>query len=1147
MGGDAAQQLFGKTPSQITPHFHRRPGRRRYRYFPVGSTVEVQTDEEDFKGVFFSATVLAPPNSPKKIGRKRSRKLYVEYHNLLAHEDGSDRLREYVEPSFVRPAPPLQEVVKGFDPDDAVDAFYKDGWWTGVVNQAVDDGKRYVVTFHSPPDELEFGLGELRPHWDWVNGNWVRPQRQNIAGLMFDVGRKVEVSFDREDFQDAWFPATILEELENQTFLVEYSSVNTDNHGHTKARVDSLHIRPCPPLLKDKNFVLLEKVDAFFDFGWWSGIITKELENSRYLVFFKQMKCDKEFNQSELRPHMDWKDDKWFTSSQEPSLSSLDDGVCQHLTPENSSASVAAVPLRNSVNGEDSSGGKTHLSLISRNDLVEQSITDNQKLSPVTAPLRKRRAYFSDSGSARFQALKKLREGNLVVANKKDGHDGSNEEILCGLQSPKSLNNMEISVAQTTLDQSSSNHPWEDNVRRKQRNIRTTQNASENIKSTPTTLEKSTAQILPLECLELGTGEKEPDTAGNTEEGAQNEHARCETELPIVIGLPCAETGSSGKSRNNRSQPSSNKALISLDDQRHQVFDFTNGKTTDGKQLGVGEFGEKKKRGRPKRIVVETTGSAEHRSRSLGDIDLNRLDDGSQGLHDVVMSGMEASISDQEKLTPNQETTASGKSGSGKRKARMTKRIVASNNEEPGVEEPVRPPENRSFKRGRKQIASGRIAVKVRDSVVASGATVVNHTLDVEKVIEPQPSNEFDNEPLSKWIEEMHMSSVIDGSMMVLSTENGNTQGNHVGLDEASEKQPTSERQSSGLVDKGNTAPTEPQSLPSESNIAGIVLDEGTRKQSESGRQNVPSAEETSIVLLDLNSEKQPEVEARTTVMVDKSLPCNPPQSSVESTLAVVLYEEAEKRLENEAQATPAVDKSSTIPSQPQSSVERTDREHNEDNEKQPESRTTPAAASVDKVPLVPSEPEKLPFEKNTVLWKTIESMQVFQRLPQKPHFQPLLNFKESSREGLAIGYMVTFSSVVERASKLQLTDPLSIIDDIMDTLTDLEKQGFGVGPIQDCINELLAMREKEEKLAKAAENLNGQITVHSDTKARLERDIEEINEQMERLQRKRSEAQSVKEREDEEIAFLQVRLRETKDSIETVKGDFKGKVSSIL
>lgn len=144
---------------------------------------------------------------------------------------------------------------------------------------------------------------------------------------------------------------------------------------------------------------------------------------------------------------------------------------------------------------------------------------------------------------------------------------------------------------------------------RKQRNSRTAQTASEKIKSTCTSLEKSTAPILPLESLGLGSGginstmpfflrscqyfcsiskagrecaEKEPDTAGNAEEATQNEHAKRDTELPIVIGLPCAETGSSGKSGSNRSQPSNNKILISLDDQRHQVFDFTTGKITVG-------------------------------------------------------------------------------------------------------------------------------------------------------------------------------------------------------------------------------------------------------------------------------------------------------------------------------------------------------------------------------------------------------------------------------------------------------------------------------------------------------------------------------------------------------------------------------------
>ncbi|XP_047968150.1 uncharacterized protein LOC125212125 isoform X2 [Salvia hispanica] len=1121
---DAADALFELAP---TPHSHRRPGRRRLHHFPIGSIVEVRTDEEDFKGVYFSATVLPPPNSPKKTGRKRSRKLYVEYHNLLAHEDGSDRLREHIDASCVRPTPPQHDPGKGFDLDDVVDAFYKDGWWTGIISRVVAEGERYTVTFHNPPDELEFGIGELRLHCDWVNGNWVRPQKQNIAGLMFDVGRKVEVSFDREDFQDAWFPATIREDLGNQTFLVEYNSVNPDSHGSTKASVDSLHIRPCPPLLKDKNFILLEKVDAFFDFGWWNGIITKELESSRYLVFFKQMKCEKEFNQSELRPHMDWKDGKWFTSAQEPSVPSLDDGVGQHLTPDNSTASVEATPLSNSVDGEDTCGGKTHSSLIPRNNFFEKFVLDKQKPSHGSLALAKRR-YVSGSGGAPSQPFKKLREGNLVLANIKDVHDGSNKEISCGPESPKSLNNM-----------------------RKQRNILTKQNGSENIKSTPTTLGKSAAEMLPFESSQLGSGdlaEKEPDTArtGNTEEGAQYEHARREAELPIVIVLPCAEAGSSGKSGSDRSRPSSNKGLINLDDQRHQIYDFTTGRITDGKQLGMDDVSEKKRKGRPKRNMGESTGtksagSGEHGGQSSGDINLNRVDDGSQGVHDMMVIDIEASISDQEETEPNQETTSNGQSGPRKRKVRMTKRILASKHEESGVAEPVRLADNRLSKRGRKQFSSGRIAVKVRDSAGASGgeSVVINPTLDVEKVIEPQPSNEFDNEPLSKWIEEMHVSSVIDGSrlppadtVMVPYTENGTTQVDPVGSDEASEMQPESGRQSSGLVD----------GLPSDSNITGNVTDEGTQKQSESGRQSMPSGEETSIVLLDLNSDHWSEDEAQASLTVNRSpmITYQPLQSSVENTLAIVLDEDIEKRPESEAQATPTVDKS------PESSVKKIIHEHFEDNEKQPENRTTPAAL-VNQMALVRNETEKLPFVKNTILWKTIESMQVFERLPQNPHFRPLLNFKESTREGMAIGYMVTFSSIVERASKLQLTDPVSIMDDIKETLTDLETHGFEVRPIQDCIHELLVMKDKQERLAKDAETLNGQLTDHSDTKARLERDIDEINEHIQKLQRKRLQVESLKEREDEEIAFLQVRLRETKYSIKTVESDFEGKVSSIL
>lgn len=140
---------------------------------------------------------------------------------------------------------------------------------------------------------------------------------KKAASVMFSVGKKVEVSFDSEGHQDSWFPATILEETGKGIFKTQYQI--QDGSGqveHRDAIVDSVHIRPSPPHLKDKNFLLLEKVDAFHDYGWRSGVITKELPDSRYMVFFKHSNKEKEFNQSELRLHMEWKDGKWFTSSQ---------------------------------------------------------------------------------------------------------------------------------------------------------------------------------------------------------------------------------------------------------------------------------------------------------------------------------------------------------------------------------------------------------------------------------------------------------------------------------------------------------------------------------------------------------------------------------------------------------------------------------------------------------------------------------------------------------------------------------------------------------------------------------------------------------------------------------------------------------------
>ncbi|CAH1424155.1 unnamed protein product [Lactuca virosa] len=299
--------------------------RHPHYFLTKGSQVEVSSDEDGFNGAWFVATVIHPPPSISTTKKTKSLNhptnnnlVYVEYHNLVSEDGSSRRLREYANVSYVRPSPhpDSNAAAPHFQLNDLVDAFYRDGWWTGVIT-AVVDSSNFVVAFQNPPDQIQFNSSDLRVHRRWDGGRWVQPEIQRTAGLMFTVGKKVEVCFEGENLRDVWFPATVVENSGNNSFLVEYQQPGIGDEATVhKVTVDYLHIRPSPPHLRDKNFVLLEKVDAYSDFGWWSGVVTKELAGNRYNVFFKHTKKEREFDCSRVRPHMDWKGGKWFTTSQ---------------------------------------------------------------------------------------------------------------------------------------------------------------------------------------------------------------------------------------------------------------------------------------------------------------------------------------------------------------------------------------------------------------------------------------------------------------------------------------------------------------------------------------------------------------------------------------------------------------------------------------------------------------------------------------------------------------------------------------------------------------------------------------------------------------------------------------------------------------
>uniref|UniRef100_A0A7C9B325 Agenet domain-containing protein n=1 Tax=Opuntia streptacantha TaxID=393608 RepID=A0A7C9B325_OPUST len=166
------------TPTQFN-FYHQNPPKPPYSLYPVGSQVEVTSDEDGFRGAWFVATVIHPPSFETPASESSSSSLFVEYKNLLAEENGCALLKEFVDVAFVRPKPPVDEEKDiSFEVNDVVDAFFQDGWWTGVVTEVVERNSRYKVFFSNPPEELEFGSSDLRVHKNWVDGKWVRPEKE---------------------------------------------------------------------------------------------------------------------------------------------------------------------------------------------------------------------------------------------------------------------------------------------------------------------------------------------------------------------------------------------------------------------------------------------------------------------------------------------------------------------------------------------------------------------------------------------------------------------------------------------------------------------------------------------------------------------------------------------------------------------------------------------------------------------------------------------------------------------------------------------------------------------------------------------------------------------------------------------------------
>ncbi|KAI3418640.1 uncharacterized protein J3R85_013588 [Psidium guajava] len=309
-----------------------------YPRFRAGAEVEITSPIHRLRGTLFPGRIVAR-------SRRKPNAFLVEYKTLIAPSDAGRPARPYREEvpvGLLRPNPPA-ETGRRFHLGDVVDAFLNGGWWEGAITKELKSS-RYMVYFRCVKQQYRFEAAELRLHREWINGNWVPPLEaeeedgdvddddEEVTSAMeeksselcqtakgaFAKGALVEVRSDEDGLQGAWFAGTIINKAARNQFFIEYQTLRAEDKSseYLREQVAASHMRPYPP----ETFVVgpyerKARVDAWYNEGWWEGIVERALARMQYRVYFEGTGDRMEFHLSELRPHRDWVNGKWVMPS----------------------------------------------------------------------------------------------------------------------------------------------------------------------------------------------------------------------------------------------------------------------------------------------------------------------------------------------------------------------------------------------------------------------------------------------------------------------------------------------------------------------------------------------------------------------------------------------------------------------------------------------------------------------------------------------------------------------------------------------------------------------------------------------------------------------------------------------------------------
>lgn len=181
-----------------------------------------------------------------------------------------------------------------------------------------------------------------------------------------------------------------------------------------------------------------------------------------------------------------------------------------------------------------------------------------------------------------------------------------------------------------------------------------------------------------------------------------------------------------------------------------------------------------------------------------------------------------------------------------------------------------------------------------------------------------------------------------------------------------------------------------------------------------------------------------------------------------------------------------------------------------------------------------------MPFAKISPVWQAVESLEVFQRFPQHPHFLPLMGEKEGVREGLAIAKMVNFATVGENVLKLSIDDPVNRFTDCLETLHSLKLSGFTTKAIENRVIKLLLLKEEQQKMEEKKNEVQNQVSELIHENAGLAKGIHEIINKIKVYQEQLAGALLKEEERDSTLWILRTSLEMMDTAMLRTRPDFK-------